>query len=287
MRDPTIHITLSNLKTVLSYYFDDVDDYVMSKILSSSRKYQIRDRYAVQVKNLQQLKRVQKVVDTSVDDIAIDKFNMVLYTKRKELDHKFTMKIGRKEAAYTNLVKAAELCMAFHVASGASDYMESCITYITIGLKLMGKRYALNKFSYYNERIVETAKAKELIKQEKESGSIDNAISVYEYYCNLISESTGVDWSDRNITEVNFVSFIYAYQDADEAGADYSDWVSAQFSELAWTGSVPEYNQLFGENAIHRYSKWAAAVGKKTKDKTTLNKNSSDKEKQYWDNIKN
>jgi hypothetical protein len=65
---------------------------------------------------------------------------------------------------------------------------------------------------------------------------------------------------------------VYARQEADIEGADYDDWIAAQFEGLSFLKSVPELYQLYGQNAKKRYQSYMTSKGKKTSGRSSTQK---------------
>ena len=53
-----------------------------------------------------------------------------------------------------------------------------------------------------------------------------------------------------------YAHLVYARNHADEVGADYEDWVVAQFEGLSFMNVVPEIYQFYGEGAVNRYERY-------------------------------
>lgn len=272
MRDPAIHVKMSALKEILSNY--GITDKTVLDILVELNPHQIRDRAVIETRTARR-KRTLKILDVPKADTKL--FNRLLTLVRKEKGHHFsTIKDSGKEwALFCDVVKEANnFCDSFKIARDLG-YVE----FIRIGIKLMGRKYSLNKFKSYAQRILDYYV---YVLAIREDDSPEATEDFYNAYCAVLIKYTGIDLDIDNVED--YVNMVYAKQACDECGAKYDDWVEAQFDGLSFTGGVPEFNQLYGENAVKRYRAFMAKSAVKAK-KSGVNFKSG-AEEDYWKSLK-
>lgn len=121
----------------------------------------------------------------------------------------------------------------------------------------------MNKFKYHKENIFNLYSFSLEIQTDPKKKDTEKFYEIWR--------DTMLTWSsiDIEITTVEkYVNILYARQEADEAKADYDDWIEAQFQELAWLDVIPELSQLHGVNALERYEKWKVKNKKVKKEDT-------------------
>jgi len=64
-----------------------------------------------------------------------------------------------------------------------------------------------------------------------------------------------------DMNDDQYASMVLARRLADRASADYQDWMDAQFDKWTFLNSMPEFSQLYGDNATLAYTRYMA--GKK------------------------
>src|SRR5690606_10621031 len=123
--------------------------------------------------------------------------------------------------------------------------------FISIGLELMGKKFSVNKFNYYKEKIFTEFESIVVISEDSKP---DLTKEYYYYYCEKVLKETGFAYTLSKQT--NYMHFIYTRIEAEENGATMDSWIDAQFAGLSFLSVVPELNQLYGINAKDRYNRY-------------------------------
>lgn len=257
MRDPVLRISQSNLVKILKdvSYVRDAKQYA-DAIFSAAQPYQIRNRHFINVKNSKVGKKLQKTQEA--ENPIIEKFNLILYTIRKELNHQRVKTIMKTDREYQMLKEVAQMAYEFSedfdIKPREEGYKEFCRT----GINMMGKQYGLNKFKTYKAHIWEYYESLIVIdRDENDSGTLE----FYAEWQRAMLEYTGLEnqiYIDREPKK--FVHMVYGRQSADEAKADYSVWITAQFEGLAFLNAIPELSQFHGDNALARYERTVRAV---------------------------
>lgn len=237
MRDPAIHIRFSDfLKIYKSIdHTQDAED-IVDEFFIKALPYRLKGRQVLNLKkkSLEALKRVQKT-----DDEFIENFLVILYDERVVAQHKYIKTINKKSSEYVTAAEIAanaqEFIQLFNL--GEDDGMRQ---YCRIGIKMMGKKYGLNKFKYYNARIFSEFEQALELKQDSNSKLTKE---IYKYYKGKVG-----------LSKIEFTSdFVYCRQVIEEEKANVSDFIDAQFEGLSVFGAVPEPYQLHTENSKARY----------------------------------
>jgi hypothetical protein len=250
MRDPSIHITQSTLANLLKETLEITDQKALTlakKLVKKAFDSRVKGRATIIEKDKTVSKKLKKSVESEND--YTEQFNRILTLSREQAKHNFTA-INQTAREYTTLKEvtliAVEFCKVFSlpVDIGFKEFIQ-------LGFQLIGKKYALNKFKYHKENIFNHYSFSLEIQNDPKKKATEKFYEIWR--------DTMLTWSsmDVEITTVEkYVNLLYARQEADEAKADYDDWIEAQFQELAWLDVIPELTQLHGVNALERYEKW-------------------------------
>jgi hypothetical protein len=248
LRDPSIHIRLSTLRRIFSSLGIPEDKAV--QVVQRAYPYSLKGRLNVQ-QNAKTATKLERLVAAGEVDVSV--FNGRLYAVRTELGHKGIQRIGPNEAAYATLRDIATDAQEF-VDAYSLNRLEGYNTYIGLGIQLMGRKYALNKFKSYKERIFNRYEAFKVIDSDTDKDATKLFKQTWEQ---LLRQRTSVEMDIERDPE-RYVNMIYGRQDAEAAKASYRDWIGAQFEALAFLDHVPELSQLHGENALSRYERMQA-----------------------------
>lgn len=279
MKNPTIHVTLSDLCEI--FKAQGVEGYHAFAVstLKAAKPYQIKNRYILNT-NSKTSKKLKKTINA--DNPIIEVFNRLLSAIRQEQGHKHIQAIYKADINYVLLKEVAKLAYdfgeKFNIVPRETGYKE----FIVFGLKLMGRKYGLNKFKYHVEKIYAAKEAQIAV-----NGDVDEqgTKQFYEVWFNTMHKYCG-----RTIdldSDEKLANMVYGRQEADEKGAHYVDWIEAQFNQLAFLNAIPELSQLYGENAKSRYERYMLKQGKVlTKADDLPSKFNSPAEEIYWKTIR-
>lgn len=231
MKDPSINIKRSELLQILKEL--EVYPNLANQIFLKAKGIKSnRDRVTIKKSSktrLESLKQGQDIVRL---------FQMTLIGVRQQLGHSRITEIKPTSKKYTTLNKVAGNCKEF-IHDMDIPVQQGVIDYVRAGLEFMGRKYGLEKFIYYHDKIVDRYRDKKTIEEDSDK---ELTQKIYDYYTSKVS--TVVDFT---------VDFVYCRLDLTEDKADYRIWIDAQFSKLEYLNVVPEPNQLHGENAKKRY----------------------------------
>lgn len=275
-RNPSVHIRRSDLVPILEKYKiteSEVDD-----IMLACRQYAVKGR--VQVKtNARTKKKVDRLIES--DSGYTERFNGVLTTYRKSANHIVTT-IRKNSKDWLQLVEIAADAKEFVDAFEIQDMDSGFRSYIKAGIDLMGKKYGLSKFKFYKQRIFDYYEFAKAIETDCDPNGTE---TFYNVYADTLVKNTGIDIELDHVED--YVHMVFARQEADALGANYQDWVDAQFDGLAFLNAVPEMSQLYGINSQKRYRRYIQKKGLKTKtDDGMPTKYQSEAEEKYWQAIR-
>lgn len=251
--------------------FEDMVDEIMQKgkdLLPSNRiKYSL---------NKTDQKNVNRILNSPQKDV--EQFNRILSQVRFIHAKKDLGSISKESREYLLLcditASAVEFCEEFGLTRGGGFKK-----FVDTGLELMNKKYAINKFKTYREKIFNRYSDARIIEADTNK---EGTKEVYTIWQALMNEHTGQVLKLENSPD-KYSHFVHTREQSDKNGAEYSDWVKAQFSGLSWTNSVPELIQFHGEEALVRYSKYMKKINDLIKEYNLVGK--PDKIKMYKEQI--
>lgn len=268
LRDPSLHITESNLIRVLSSVGINHKNIpaLVKKIFDEAQDYQIRDRHLkiLEMKSAQR-KRAEKVlkVTSKITDSQVSTFNNLLASVRqKQSEFVKVRPILKDHKDYTILKEVAMNAYNFVTYFKIDDVRSGLTYYITIGLELMSK-YSLSRFKYYDTSIYEAFEDRLLIANDE---TPENTLEFYELWRLAMQEYSTMPLYDLRNNMTEYAHFVRAKNFADKYNADYEDWLIGQFEGFLYLHTIPELTQLYGAGALTRYRKYVGTINIKKKE---------------------
>lgn len=275
-RDESLYITRSALIDILreiKYTSRMGCTKLADQIIDDAQPHQIRTRYL----DLLRLKgKVRKKVtrslesDTDVPVKNVEVFHGILMAERRKRNEFGKIRpIMKDHKDYVLLKEIAKNAYSFVDTFEITNKRDGMLEYIDIGLSLM-RKYTLNRFKYYNDKIFSIFEDKVKVLQDSDR---DGTKMLSVAYLLLLEETSGVEMRDIDKDYVKYANFVYAREQADECESDYTDWITAQFSGLAFMDVIPEVHQLYGDNAKKRYESYinqSGASAMKTEDDSVV-----------------
>lgn len=265
MKKPAIHVTLNDLAFILkSLSVEDAHRVSVEMFRKANEmNMQIRNRTLVIAETKKAMRVVSKTSTNTAD--ASFEFKSILSLYRRTLRHKMIQEIGVNDKLYSTLKDVAEIAVKFCEAFNYKDRQTGYLRFCEIGISLMGKKYALNKFKYFSEDIFEAETNYLAIKADV---SPEHTQTVYEAWRECLQKYAGLDRTlDRKHPQ--WIHIYYTKEQALLHGADLKIWVEAQFEGLAFMGVIPELPQMYTEKAEVRYYSYVANKKKKPSAKPT------------------
>lgn len=249
MRDPSLHIKLSDLATLLESLGQDSPKELANTLimLAHEKGYQRRDRVLVTT-TASKGKTLKKVVaKPNADDT--NTFGSILEITRRRLKHKLVQSINPQSKDYNVLKEVAQLAHTFVQEFQLSKEL-GYQKFIELGIALMRNKYGLNKFKYYGEKIFELQETYTLVTNDDNPLATEAIALIYNEFLQKEAGLT-LPFAKENYSE--WVNFYYTRLDCKTYNASPKDWIKAQFDGLAFMSAVPELSQLYGDNAYKRY----------------------------------
>lgn len=252
-RDPILHLKRSSLIEILRELGIQSPETLAGKIFSQAGRRQIKVLYAMKTtaKKVSALERLG-----SAEEKWCGLFNSLVTSTIQSKRGSKVRPLQKKDSEYLLLKDATAMALEFgdHYQIGEGEAIRQ---FVTIGLRLMERRFAWNKWNYYKLKIYQEFEADQVVRADDRYA---DTAALEKIYLSKINEFAGgvpitIKTSERQ-------HLVYARQDADEAKATYQDWVEAQFDQLAFLNSVPSVTQLHGANALIRYEKYMVTKGK-------------------------
>lgn len=283
MRDPALHITKSDFLIVLTKVLGSTKlhemkgiEQIVDDVYAAAIPYHIKNRYIIKG-DTKTIKQMARVIDhRNVASFSVERFNGLLNNLRQLKGARFIQKLNKGSKEWLLLGEILTTADSFVTTFQFEIPEEGYKAFINLGLDLMGRNYGLNKFKYYASKIHEKYEA---VKVLEEDNYPEGTIKFWEAWKVAMSEHAGGSY-DIVIPE-KMIHMIYGRQEADEAKARYTDWIEAQFDQLAFMEHIPELSQFYGQNAKLRYDKYQL---NKNKNKIQSN-NKAEKESEEVYNL--
>lgn len=252
MRDPSIHITLSTFKRLLSDL--EISYFPTEAFFTLARKTSLDSR-AVNISNKKDIKQVNKITLANHGDALL--VADLVYATRIKLKQKGVKKITEANPReWTLCKKLADICNTF-----CEDFQlsirEGFITYIEIGLsRLNNSKNLLQRLVSMSENINLQYEALQEIRDYQNSSSIkEGVIRIYDFYIKYIANSTGI-YEDFKDTPEKFVHICRIHKLLKDRGWNYQEYIIAQFEALSFCNGIPTLDSMYGDKAIERFNKY-------------------------------
>lgn len=257
MRDPALHIRRSHLRTILKGM--DLDPTCVDEIFKAARPYQIRTRSIMQASTKERAKRAR--VTQAKCPLTPDRFLRILHAERVRHKHSTITPIRQGDSSWSVLGEIARDAYEFGEQFDITPRETAYHRYVSIGLDMMKRAYMLTKFKYLKERIYAYMAAERLVDLDPDQDATDRFAQVWydamEKYSRVVFD----------LSKQDLALIIHGRAEADEQGADYGDWVEAQFDQLAFMEVVPNLNQFHGDGATKRYRNYMLRNARTPKEK--------------------
>ena len=262
MKEPSLHITRSNLTKILKEWeFKsnkgiDIDSLVKF-LLKNGSIYKVYNRSILEFTNKKTYKRaVQQTISKQEDVVLMAK---TIYYIRKAQKHRGIALTKEGDAQWRVLKEVTSLATRFcedfelEIESGYKIYIQ---TYNLIKTKSFNLSVINNRHEY----ICETYEAQLRIQQDAHSTATREA---YDEYQKIIEEMTGNNMRyDEKPTK--YVAFIEVVDVAKELNLSPKQFVQAQFDKLAWKNGIPTAASFVSDSARERAIIWMGENNVKT-----------------------
>lgn len=268
MKNPSIHISQTTLESIMPEILKcNSVETAVNLVFRLTEGKALSNRVIINELKAPARKKLKKTVSAIEGNIS--NFQRKLIEYRTLVNHRMVKEIKVTDSSYTSLKEiagiASEFCKDFKLEenTGYTDFIKR-------GIKLMGRKYALNKFKYYKDKIYEQYENTLLLKEDADR---NNTRKVYSLWKKISEEYSGI--SQDLCTDDDLVNMLFARQEADDLQAEYEPYLRSQFEGLAFLEVLPSLGALYGVNARSRYRLYEADIGikgKKEKDKQPIKK---------------
>ena len=265
MKDPAIHIKRSDLLGLISKYGLNLHD--VNSIMKEALKSSIRNRINVTTKAGGK-KKADRHIES--DTNLVSDFNR-LYSGIMIANNIKTLTITKTSIQYLTLKEVTSQALEFSKLFELA-FEHGFNVYINLGIKLLGNKFSLYRLKGIATKIVEYYRDTLVIQKDPtpdKTTAMEKAWEVALKRC--FKTYISYDFVTR-------VHFVYAKNDAESMKALPQDWIDAQFEKWSYLNNVPQFTQLYGDNAKLIYQTYMATL---KKENTTID------EQAYFKQVKN
>lgn len=248
MREPGIHISKSSLVELLKKHIKEDPNSFIDDLMREAKSETLLSRSMVAT-NQKQRKVVNSLLQSDKSDA--DMVAKIIQVLRIRMGHTGIKKIrenGREWPKIKELTNCCnQFCEDFHL-----EKREGFIKYLETGLKHIKSYYGyLDKLiNMYDSICQEMQAVKELT-----MGNTEQGLSMHDVYIAMIADRTGIQESYAN-NATKMACFYRAAKQAAEIGCDNETWMEAQFDALSFCNGIPTPEQLYGDKAKERLTKY-------------------------------
>jgi hypothetical protein len=279
-REPSIHITESNLRYLIrkyydfSDYIDDEVDEMTSFLMTNAVKMSLEKRL-INVTNQTVATKVFSKATNDKSDISL--LANLIFMVRKDLKHRGIKPIDTISAEWTQLKKLTPIVNQF-CEEFSLEKREGYIIYIRAGLaKISSYRGYITKLYDMSESISLEYQANLSIINDE---NINLTKEIHDYYIQLVALKTGV-YENYKDNPLMYSKFIEIARIVTKLKISYKSYIQSQFVGLDWTNSYPDPGQLVSDKALGRLNKFLYSKGSKITEKKEIS------DKSFVEKLKN
>lgn len=249
-REPSIHITSTNLKLILGKVGVKLNDTQVIDILIHARKYQLSNRKLL-AKNEGQIKKTNNIVKSSMENSTL--MAKVIYYTRKRMKHRGIELLTPGHKDFSLVKSITKNALEYHEVFNSTERVEDAFnTYIKLGVK-PDEKFSLMKLQYAHVKIMEYADA--TLEVTLDDNTVLTNIA-YRLYTQMVIKQVGSLLTDYKNDPTKFKYFVQVAKECKRLKIRPEDYIKAQFDGLAWTNGIPEPYQLVGDKAQERLQKY-------------------------------
>lgn len=254
-RRPALHLSQDDLEKILHEisYSKLAPKSLALELMRKAVPFNIKNRVPSNL-DAKQKKKVDRIVAS--DNSIVEKFNLILETVRKESGHQRIKSIRKGDVDYTMLMEVSKMAYEFSEVFEYVPREDGYKVFCSLGIEMMGKKYGLNRFKYFEEKIYEKAEYAIHIANYEDKQGLQ---LLSGFYLSCVEEYGGQpDYSvNKDLTKLIYI--LWSKQMAEDIGAEPSLFIKAQFEEFKPMGFIPELPQLSTPKSIERYYKYQGA----------------------------
>lgn len=255
VRDPSIHITKSNLLNVcrkagITFPEDFVDELMMESV-----KINIRNRVIVVAKSAVRKKLVKTIY---AEDQIVEDFNRAYTMILKDNDIR-AAQIYKDSQSYLTLKEIAKSAQTFCESFDMQDMISGFKVYVQLGVDILERNFSIYRLKSAEARIINRYENVQMLADDSDK---DGTLRMMKAWRKSMMAFHSMEFDV--LDPARLAVFVLARQDADTLKADYQDYMDAQFDKWTYLNAMPEFSQLYGENAAIAYHKYMATQGHKS-----------------------
>lgn len=254
-REPSIHITETNLRKILREFYDyedsadDMIEDLVPFLMNKAYKLSLEKRSLI-ITNQTVANKVYNKVTNDKTDISL--LANIIYSVRRKLKHKGIKPIDNTSPEWVQLKKLTplinEYCESFNLSK-----REGYIDYTTRGLsKISSFRGYITKLYDMTESISLEREAWEYIENDTEPKLTK---FIYDYYIQKINTVTGIPINLLD-NPLKYSKFVEVRELLTSKKIKPEEYIDSQFEQLKWTSNYPEPEQLINDKSWERYNKY-------------------------------
>jgi len=245
LRDPAIHIKRSDLLKICKEEGVIFPKEFVDQLMLKSSKITLHNRVLITTK----ARTAAKVARTTVtQDGIVPQFNRVYNSVLTEHHIKATF-IHKGSKLYLTMKEVATNAYNFREEFNIS-VEEGFKYYVNLGIQVLGKNFSIYRLKSADNKI--RIRYTNLMLVFNDSDPQGTARMADAWHVSL-KEFHGLE---MKINEDQYAALVLTRQEADKAKAKYIDWITAQFDKWTFMNSMPEFSQLYGDNAALAYTKY-------------------------------
>jgi len=252
MKDPALHIRRSNLSSIFVELGIDVK--FIPAIMEKAIKYSIKNRVVVTTKSKGKKKSDRHIES---DTNLVDQFNRI-YSETMLTNNIKTLTITRSSIQYLTLkevcYQALEFSKMFNLEAEKGFKL-----YVDIGVKLLGRTFSLYRLKGNANKIVEWYRDDQIIINDPSPNKTTGMVIAWSEAVKKYFSTT------LTINSKDLAHFVHAKNDAESVKASSQDWIDAQFEKWSYLNIIPQFTQLYGDNAKLIYEMYMAKTKKTNK----------------------
>lgn len=249
-RDPAIHIRRSDFLDLCKKAGITFPEDFVGEVMQEAIHINIKNRVSLQAKAVSR-KKLEKTI--MAEEHIVESFNKIYDMTLKERNIR-AAQVRKDSRTYLTLKEIAQNAVNFCKMFNFVDLEAGFKMYMVLGLEFIDKKYNIYRLKGCDDRIINRyASMEKIVDDPDKDGTARMQEAWKQSLFQFHSMEFPVDTSERQ------ADLIYARETADKLKADYQDYMDAQFDRFSYLNAMPEFYQLYGENAELAYHKYMAS----------------------------
>lgn len=257
MREPSIHITLSQFEEIIKSL--DIREVDVQAFFKKARPYSIVTRSILKGNNKKNQQKLNNIQKASMGDASL--LADIIYAARIKAHQVGVTKINQGSAEWLTLKNLAHRLQDFNQLFEYKT-REGYIKFVEIGLNkyknIKGRKLALVRFLDNQYDLI--LEEQQVLKEIEQDDDPENTLMLYQLFTATVLDKTGISNNYKD-NPLEYIHFLYARKLADKLGVDYETFLEAQFEALAFFGGIPKLSDLYNEKAQERLTKYISRNG--------------------------